>query len=392
MQIPPRPAPSVTLDATKVYTLPELVDVAEHNNPDTRVSWENAKARAADLGISKSTLYPTLAAVVLADTARNGIFFGPYFVRQTVESYAPTFVVDYAIFDLQRSQEIAISRNELLVANFQFNDTHRKIIFQVMDAYYRLLDTKGQQEAAEANLKNAQTVREAAEARLQNGLATLPDVLESRSAEAQADYDLQAAIGATEIAYGDLATSLGLSPLAKFKVESIHDIKMPDQIVDTVEKSIDKALSQRPDLLERVAELRATQAEVELRQASVCSQADFQRAGRRGERVWQAISVAERGSVFRDVAAVGRGAELVVDTVRWPGARKSSGESESGSEAGRSEHRRDSRPDREPGVGGVFHGAHGATPTEGRGRTAGVGDGVVQCRAGVLQLWRAQPD
>ena len=159
MQIPPRPTPSVTLDATKVYTLPELVDVAEHNNPDTRVSWENAKARAADLGISKSTLYPTLAAVVLADTARNGIFFGPYFVRQTVESYAPTFVVDYAIFDLQRSQEIAISRNKLLVANFQFNDTHRKIIFQVMDAYYRLLDTKGQQEAAEANLKNAQTVR-----------------------------------------------------------------------------------------------------------------------------------------------------------------------------------------------------------------------------------------
>ncbi|HSY13962.1 MAG TPA: TolC family protein [Verrucomicrobiae bacterium] len=262
VKAPPRPAPAVTLDPVKIYTLPELVDLAEHNNPDTRVSWESAKARAADLGISKSTLYPTLAAVVLANTSRSGVFFGPLFVRQTVEAYAPTLAVDYAIFDLQRSQEIAISRDQLLAANFQFNDTHRKIIFSVMDAYYRLLDTKGLQEAAEANLKNAQTVREAAEARLQNGLATLPDVLESRSAEAQADYDLQAAIGATEIAYGDLATSLGISPLTTFNVESIHDIKMPDQIVDTVEKSIDKALAQRPDLLQRVAELRATQAEV----------------------------------------------------------------------------------------------------------------------------------
>ena len=92
------------------------------------------------------------------------------------------------------------------------------VIFQVMDAYYRLLDSKGQQEAAEANLKNAQTVRQAAEARLQNGLATLPDVLEARSAEAQADYNLQAAVGATEIAHGDLATALGISPTTQFQV------------------------------------------------------------------------------------------------------------------------------------------------------------------------------
>src|SRR5277367_1365930 len=203
-KLPPL-GPAVTMDQAKVYTLPELINIAEHNNPDTRVTWENAKARAGDLGISKATLYPTMAAAVLAGSARTGVFFGPYFVRQTVEDYAPIFILDYSIFDLQRSQEIAISRNNLLAANFQFNDTHRRVIFQVMSAYYRLLDDKGLQEAAEANLTNARTVRQAAEDRLANGLATLPDVLEARSAEAQADYDLQAAIGNTEIAHGDLA-------------------------------------------------------------------------------------------------------------------------------------------------------------------------------------------
>ena len=131
-----------------------------------------------------------------------------------------------------------------------------------MEAYYQLLDSKGRQDAAEANLKNAQTVQQAAEARLQNGLATLPDVLETRSAAAQADYDLQAAIGATEIAHGDLSTALGISPTIPFQVESIQNIKMPDSIADTVETSIDKALSQRPDLMQRVAELRAAGAEV----------------------------------------------------------------------------------------------------------------------------------
>lgn len=262
LKVPPRPAPAVTLDPAKIYTLPELVNIAEQNNPETRVAWQNAEARAADLGIVRSTLYPTMAAAVLAETARAGIFFGPYFVRQTVDSYAPTFFVDYVIFDLQRSQEISISRNTLVAANFQFNDTHRRIIFEVMDAYYRLLDNKGQQEAAEANLKNAQTVRQAAEARLENGLATRPDVLEARSAEAQADYNLQAAVGATEISYGDLATALGISPTTQFQVESIHDLRLPDSIGETVEGSIDKALSQRPDLMERVAQLRAAGAEV----------------------------------------------------------------------------------------------------------------------------------
>ena len=254
--------PVPVLDPAKIYTLSELVNVAEQNNPDTRVAWENAKARAADVGIAESTLYPTLAAAALAGTSRNDIFFGPIFQRQTVETFSPVFILDYIIFDLQRSQEIAISKSNLLAANFQFNDTHRKVIFQVMQTYYRLLDSKGQEDAAEANLKNAQTVQQAAEARLQNGLATLPDVLEARSAEAQADYDLQAAIGATEIAHGDLATALAVSPTIQFQVESIQNIKMPDSIADSVETSIDKALAQRPDLMQQITQLRAAGAEV----------------------------------------------------------------------------------------------------------------------------------
>ena len=112
LKVPPRPAPSVTLDPAKIYTLSELVNIAEQNNPETRVAWENAKARAADLGIAESTLYPTLAAAVLAETARNGIFFGTVlFSGRRWSPTLPTFIVDYVIFDLQRSQDIAISRN-----------------------------------------------------------------------------------------------------------------------------------------------------------------------------------------------------------------------------------------------------------------------------------------
>jgi outer membrane protein len=260
---PPRSAPALVPDPSKVYTLPELINLAEQNNPDTRVAWENAKARAADLGISRSTLYPTMAAVVIAQSTRDNLFFAPQYYRQTIETFSPALEVDYIVFDFgRRLQEIAVSRANLLGANLLFNDTHRKIIFQVMAAYYHVLDTKGQEDVAEANLKNAQTDQEAAEARLQLGLATLPDVLEARSAAAQADYDLQAAIGASEIAHGDLATALGVSPVHPLQVESIQGLTIPQDLTVTVESSIDKALVQRPDLMQRVAELRAAQAEV----------------------------------------------------------------------------------------------------------------------------------
>src|SRR5215469_3677880 len=160
------------LDSAKTYTLSELVNIAESNNPDTRVAWENAKARAADLGIAKSTLYPTMAAEVLARSLQAGVFFGNSFQLQTIESYSPVFALDYIIFDAgQRSEQISASMSRLLGANFQFNNTHRTVIFQVMQAYYRLLDTKGKEDAAKADLKDAETVRQAAEARLQSGLA-----------------------------------------------------------------------------------------------------------------------------------------------------------------------------------------------------------------------------
>jgi outer membrane protein len=267
-------------DPTKTYTLPELVDIAEQNNPDTRVAWENAKARAADLGVSKASLYPTLAALALAQSARDDVFFAPAYYRQTTGTFSPVLVVDYVIFDFgRRLDEIAISRSDLLAANFLFNDTHRKIIFQVMEAYYRLLNSKGQEDAQEANLKNAQTVQDAAEARLHEGLATLPDVLEARSAAAQADYDLQAAIGATEIAHGDLATALGISPISQFQVESIQALTLPQALPDTVEKSIDRALAQRPDLMQQVEQLRAAGAEIKTAKTAYLPTLSFDGSG-----------------------------------------------------------------------------------------------------------------
>jgi outer membrane protein len=104
-------------------------------------------------------------------------------------------------------------------------------------------------------------VQEAAEARLRQGLATLPDVLEARSATAQALYELQAILGAAEIARGDLATALGASATTAIRVQPLSELPNPASVGENVEQAIYRALDQRPDLQADVADVRVANAQ-----------------------------------------------------------------------------------------------------------------------------------
>jgi outer membrane protein len=94
-------------------------------------------------------------------------------------------------------------------------------------------------------------------------LATLPDVLEARSATAQSQYDLQAVLGAEESARGDLATALGGPAATMIRVEPLSEVPTPshESIGETVEQAIYRALDQRPDLQAELTGIRLAQAQ-----------------------------------------------------------------------------------------------------------------------------------
>ena len=262
------PSP-LSIEPDRIYSLAELIDLAEAHNPETRLAWENASAQAARLGITRSELFPVLTAVALGDVDRHEAPLGSRFYRQTIPSLQLTLDLSYTIFDFgARRGRINAENARLLASNFIFNDVHRQLIYEVSQAYYRLLNAAGQEEAAGANLVNAQAVQQAAEERLRNGVATLPDVLEARSATAQAQYDLQAVLGTEEIARGDLATALGTSASARIRVQPLSELKTPESVPDTVEDAIQRALQQRPDLEAQAAGVRVAQAERQQAQAA----------------------------------------------------------------------------------------------------------------------------
>lgn len=254
------PAPHI--ESGKAYSLAELIDLAESHNPETRVAWESAIAQGAALGIARSELYPTVSAVALSGVDRQEIPLGAQFYRFTVPATQASLELNYTIFDFgARRGRIDAERARVLAANFGFNDVHRKLIFQVQQAYYRLLNASAQDTAARASLANAEAVEQAAQERLRNGLATLPDVLEARSATAQSQYDLQAVIGAEEIDRGDLATTLGAPASTMIRVEPLSEVPTPESVRETVEQVTYRALDQRPDLQAEVEGVHSAEAQ-----------------------------------------------------------------------------------------------------------------------------------
>ena len=65
----------VSINPRKLYTLAELIDIAERNNPETRVAWERARYAAGAVGLSESAYYPFLVASAAAGYDRAFIPF-----------------------------------------------------------------------------------------------------------------------------------------------------------------------------------------------------------------------------------------------------------------------------------------------------------------------------
>ena len=261
-------SPAFTLDPNKTYSLPELIDLAEEHNPQTRFAWERAKAEAAAFGVARSEWYPVLGAIAAGQVDRFALLLDSNFIRQTVSTSELALTLNYALLDLGRRPRIQKAGAQLLAANFGFNDAHRNVVYLVQQAYYTVLATAAQQQAAEANLANAQTVQAAAQDRLAHGLSTRPDVLLAQSSTAQAQYNLQTAIGAYQNARGDLATALGTSASVAVQVEPVTSLSIPETMEDSVEQLITRALRQRPDLLQQVADLRASEAQIKQAKSS----------------------------------------------------------------------------------------------------------------------------
>lgn len=61
----------LALDRGRIYSLAELIDIAQSNNPLTRTVWNNAREVALAAGIAKSAYLPRLTVAAIGDAKRS---------------------------------------------------------------------------------------------------------------------------------------------------------------------------------------------------------------------------------------------------------------------------------------------------------------------------------
>lgn len=268
----------ITIDPDKVYDLPELIDLAERSNPRTRTAWERARQAAHAVGLTQSAYFPYLVASAAAGFERAFIPFpslaaGPAPGQISIVG-GSTLTTDAALekgaldlkwllFDFgERKATVQAAREKLMMADVGFNAVHQRIVFDVTRHFYELDAARQKVAVAESTLTNAQTVAEAALARFTNGLGTKPENLGAEEQEARAAFELEGARGQLSDARVALVESLGVAPTIKLQVAAAPDKLAPENINESLEAMVDRALSQRPDLVVALAHVRASRAEV----------------------------------------------------------------------------------------------------------------------------------
>ena len=260
----PFPDAHPAIDPGHQYSLVELVDIAERNNKQTRIAWEQARQAAIEVGISRAAFLPALTLTALGgfrhETTPAQIPQG--YVASDTEALFPTLAISYLLLDFgARDAAARAARDTSEAANVNFTLAHQQLILSVARAYFALGTADAEFDAAQSALRNAQLLASSAQGQLQQGEGTITAADITNSGTAQARFTVESASATRSEARDTLLEVLGLPPRTTLRVEPLADRPVPRDLSRDLDELMHDALRSRPDLLASLARLRASEAD-----------------------------------------------------------------------------------------------------------------------------------
>ncbi len=262
------------LDGHHAYTLPELIDIAETSNPATRIAWNAARNVALASGIAESTFLPRLTASAIAGeqsinggNSVDGLNLGNQ--DSTLKGTVSVVSMEWLLFDFGERAAIVRAANQAsVISNIAFTAVHQQVIYEVSTAFYAYSASRERLKTANQALKNAQSVQAAAENRYQHGIGTVVESSQARQATAQARLIQVQADGSAKDGYLKLISAIGISPLTRIRIADISGRRLSPPIYGPVQKTIEAAIAQRPDILTAYAAQKAALANIDAARAA----------------------------------------------------------------------------------------------------------------------------
>src|SRR5262249_41372130 len=130
------PKPRTELTTDHEYTLTELIDIAERENPETRVAWQRARNAAIIAGVAESAYLPVVTANVLGAyqgaEGSNSSFGVSLQNSGKLFGSAETLSLVWLLFDFGGRRNIIDSVRKLsYVSNIGFTRAHQQVIYAV---------------------------------------------------------------------------------------------------------------------------------------------------------------------------------------------------------------------------------------------------------------------
>ena len=243
-------------DFTNDQSLAEALDIALQNNPASRKTWSDARAASAQVDQAKGYFLPTVVGTAGANRQRTTA--EPDGFDLDYVKYGPGLQLNYLVINFGGGRKAAVEQalQTVYAANYLFNRSIQDILLAVETAYYGLVSAKAGIEAAEANVKDARTALETAQARKAAGVGTDLEVLQAQAGYDQSRYGLVNAKGQFKIARGSLAQAMGIPADTTVQVVAPTNAVPTAVTPQDMRQLIDNALDRRPD----IAALRATLA------------------------------------------------------------------------------------------------------------------------------------
>ena len=274
-------ADSGTAGSAKHLSLADIVDIALRNNPATRESWANALAAVDAYGSARGARYPTLNAninVAHYYSNSNGGFGsgaggfnntstdslgGVRGGGSTRAQITPALSISYLIFDHgARAAAIDAAKRTAIAANLTHNVTILNVVLQAESSLFSFLAARALRDAQITSVDEARSDTSAAAARLRVGIGILEDLYQTRTALAQAKFQLATYEGNLATARGTLANALGFPANIEFEIPNILATDSVASITASVDTLINRAIVERPELAESRAEAEALAAQI----------------------------------------------------------------------------------------------------------------------------------
>lgn len=254
--------------------LPDLLDIALRNHPQTKLAWAQARAAAFAVGMAESALYPVIEDVVnvgvsdikganvrnVAGSTNNTTtgFNAPGYTNWIVNDL--TF--SYLILDFGgREASIQSARFALQALDWTQNRVLQQVIFTVIQGYYNYINAKEMLQARIDDLNNAKINLDLAKALFEGGLNRRVDVLQAQANYENAELILITAQSQVKINLGTLAFSLGIPPSSCFEAKNFPAHFPVNEIAETIDELMCIAKDKRPDLASAYATVLQTQAD-----------------------------------------------------------------------------------------------------------------------------------